>query len=240
MPKTILIASGKGGTGKTLTSINFSIALNYLDHKVLLIDGNINKPNLGLHLNMSAERSLHTASEKKLRPIDLIQKHPSGIDLILGSPHLEHFDKKDYKSYRDAIKHIKKNLSYYDYIVIDSGPNFSDEFFHSANIADESIIVSETDPISLHEAEKTIQLCDDENASTVGVILNHKRMHLKRADKEQIEIRLKRPIIGVLPHDHHVLKSIEINHPMMCSYPDSPLSKAIMDIGKTYSYWNSK
>lgn len=51
MSKIIVITSGKGGVGKTTTAINLGAALNYFGEDVLIIDGNLSTPNIGIHLN---------------------------------------------------------------------------------------------------------------------------------------------------------------------------------------------
>ena len=47
MSKIIVIASGKGGVGKTTTAINLAAAMNYFGRDVLVIDGNLSTPNVG-------------------------------------------------------------------------------------------------------------------------------------------------------------------------------------------------
>jgi MinD-like ATPase involved in chromosome partitioning or flagellar assembly len=51
MKKIIVITSGKGGVGKTTTAINLGAAINYFGRNVLVIDGNLTTPNVGIHLN---------------------------------------------------------------------------------------------------------------------------------------------------------------------------------------------
>ena len=52
MGKSIGILSLKGGVGKTSVVVALGDALAHLGKKVLLIDGNLSAPNLGMHLNI--------------------------------------------------------------------------------------------------------------------------------------------------------------------------------------------
>lgn len=238
MPKTIIIASGKGGTGKTLASINLSIALSYLDHKVLLIDGNMTKPNLFFHFEMAKEKTIHDVYKKNNHPREIISTHPSGLNLIFGSPHIEDIEHIDQTIFKKMVNYFQKNLLDHEFIFIDTCSNYTEEFYNTANIADEAIIITLPDKVSLHEAKKTIQICDDEGASVTGIIINgNQDLDIKTID--HIQHQLGRPILGVLPHDKNVHKSIQIGHPVLCSYPNSEISKAFLEIGKKFSILNS-
>ena len=50
MTRFIAIASGKGGTGKTTTAINLGTAMTEFGREVIVLDANVSKPNVSLHL----------------------------------------------------------------------------------------------------------------------------------------------------------------------------------------------
>ena len=50
MARIIVINSGKGGVGKTTTAINLGVALNKMGQEVIIVDANLNTPNIGLQL----------------------------------------------------------------------------------------------------------------------------------------------------------------------------------------------
>ena len=53
MGKLIVVSSGKGGVGKTTTSVNLSAALAKQGKNVILVDANLTTPNVGLHLGLT-------------------------------------------------------------------------------------------------------------------------------------------------------------------------------------------
>jgi len=239
MAKTIVIASGKGGTGKTLVSINFALALNYLNHKVCLIDGNIKKPNIMHHLKMPKKHTIHDICKKNSDPMDTLHWHPSGMQVIFGSNKIDDLDNIDYEKFSKFLSFMKRKLKH-DFIILDSAPNYSSEFFYSANVADETIIVTHSDHISIDDAKKTISLAEDEGSSVVGVIVNGFAEKNRKIDISKIEQELRRPILGMIPHDNSVKKSIKMGHPVVCSFPASKISKSFVEIGKRFSGLNEK
>ncbi len=50
MTKYLVIASGKGGVGKTTSALNIGAALTDFGRDVIVVDANLSKPNIGLHL----------------------------------------------------------------------------------------------------------------------------------------------------------------------------------------------
>lgn len=239
MVKTIVIASGKGGTGKTLVSINFALALNYLNHKVCLIDGNIKKPNIMHHIKMRKDQTIHDIYKNHADPMDTLHWHPSGMHVIFGSSHIDDLDSIDYPKFSDFLNLMKTKLEH-DFIILDTAPNFALEFFHSASIADETIVVTHTDDISIEDTKKTIKLAEDEGSGVVGVIINGFSEKSRKIDEAAIEKRLNRPVLGIIPHDNIVKKSLKMGHPVVCSYPSSRISRSFINIGRRFSGLNEK
>ena len=52
-PQVIVLASGKGGTGKSTLSINISMALADLGKRVVILDANLELPSIATLLNIS-------------------------------------------------------------------------------------------------------------------------------------------------------------------------------------------
>src|SRR3989344_4661915 len=86
MTKYLVIASGKGGVGKTTLAINIGKALVDFGRDVIVVDGNVSKPNIGLHLGSTKLPStLHDVLKREKNIREAIYMHPSGIKVIPGS-----------------------------------------------------------------------------------------------------------------------------------------------------------
>ena len=48
MGKVYVIISGKGGVGKTTSTINLALCMNELGKEVIIVDANLTTPNVGL------------------------------------------------------------------------------------------------------------------------------------------------------------------------------------------------
>ena len=84
--KIIVITSGKGGVGKTSTAINLGAAMNYFGEDVLIIDGNLSTPNVGIHLGSpEVPINLNHVLMEKAEPFEAVYEHDSGIKIMPSS-----------------------------------------------------------------------------------------------------------------------------------------------------------
>jgi len=92
MGKVIVISSGKGGVGKTTTSVNLSTALSKQGKSVILVDGNLTTPNVGLHLGLTKfPVTLNDVMKGEAALTDSIYLHPLWLSLFAECLHLRAF-----------------------------------------------------------------------------------------------------------------------------------------------------
>jgi len=86
MTKFIAIMAGKGGTGKTTTSINLGAALSYFGKDVIVVDANLTTPNVGIHLGVPiVPIHLHHVLQGKNDISEAVYVHPAGPKIVPGS-----------------------------------------------------------------------------------------------------------------------------------------------------------
>ena len=140
MTKIIVIISGKGGVGKTTTAINLGASLNKLNKEVIIVDANLNTPNIGLQLGAPiVPVTLNHVLRGKADIEEAIYEHSSGTKIVPSSLSINELTKFNTKK----IPEIARKLSELcDYVIIDSAAGFGDEVLSSLEAADEIIIVT--------------------------------------------------------------------------------------------------
>ena len=140
MKKVIVITSGKGGVGKTCTAINLGAAMNYFGENVLIVDGNLSTPNLGIHLNSpEVPINLNQVLQEKADVFEAVYEHESGIKIIPSSLSIKELKKIKPAKIKDFKKDFKKISNY---IIVDSAATLGDEAKSMIEMADELIIVT--------------------------------------------------------------------------------------------------
>ena len=86
MNKIIVINSGKGGVGKTVSAVNLGAAINYFNKDVLVIDGNLTTTNVGIQLGSpEVPINLNHVLLGKAEAFEAVYEHESGIKIIPSS-----------------------------------------------------------------------------------------------------------------------------------------------------------
>src|SRR3990167_1133601 len=118
MSKLITITSGKGGVGKTTTSINLAAALNSFGKNVIIVDANLTTPNVGLHLGAPiVPISLNHVLLGKADISDAIYEHESGTKIVPSSLSVRELSRLNHSKLKDVGKKLRKLA---DFVIYDS------------------------------------------------------------------------------------------------------------------------
>jgi len=217
MGKTIGVVSLKGGVGKTSVVASLGSALSEFGKKILLIDGNLSSPSLGLHLNIiDLEKTLHHVLNRTANTKEAIYKHEDGFHIIPASI----FNKTEVNplKLKDKIKSLKRS---YDIILIDSSPSLNEETLAVMLASDEIFVVTTPDHPTLSATIKAIKLAKQRGTPISGLILN--KVHNKNFEipLKDVEETLEVPVLAVIPYDINVLKSLSNMKPYTSYKPKS-------------------
>ncbi len=202
MGKVIGILSLKGGVGKTSTVTSLGHALSKFDKKVLLVDGNLSAPNLGIHLNvLEPEITLSSVLKGEAHPREAISQLEN-FDIIPSS--LYNRSLINPLKLRDKLSSLKRS---YDVILLDSPPSINEETIGVINASDEIFIITTPDYSSISTALKTARNLKQRGAPLTGLIVNKSYKRNFEIPLNHIEETIDVPIMAVLPHDVNVLKA---------------------------------
>lgn len=207
MAKIILIASGKGGTGKTSTCSHLSVALASEGKKVLAIDTDSGFKGLDITLGLS-EKVVFNFSDilSKTTTIDkAVVSFNENLDL-LSAPLTP-------LSTEYTISHIAKLIdsvyNVYDYILIDCSAGYSYETELFAKISQTAIVVATPDMTSLRGAENIARELEQLGLSNAFLILNRVRPRLiLKSLASNIDDAIDAthlPLLGIIPEDEKVI-----------------------------------
>ena len=220
MAEVIGILSLKGGVGKTSSTISLGKAISKFGKKVLVIDGNLSSPCIGIHLNViHKDNHLHNVLANKISPTDAIVERED-FDLIISD--LFSRTKVNPLKLKDKIRYLKRK---YDFIIIDSSPALNEETLGVMIASDKLIIVTTPDAPTLGTTIKAVKDAKQRGVQISGIILNKVYNKDFEIDINDIEELIEVPVVAVIPHDPHFVKATSEFKPYVSINPKSEASE---------------
>jgi septum site-determining protein MinD len=233
MTKFVAIASGKGGVGKTTTTLNLGQSLVKLGKKVVLLDANLVTPNLAIHLGfMNPKSTLNQFLRKEKNLKEIIYLHESGLSLIPSSPSFREFQKTSIENLNKIFDQLNNTT---DFVLIDSPSGLGYEVSHILKHCDELLVIATPTLSSVMDALKTIKLAKAHDTIIAGVIINMSNNDRYELKKEEIENILGYPILGTVHYDNKFRKSLHKQLPLAHLYPWSRSAREFRRIAEQIS-----
>lgn len=228
MQKIIVITSGKGGVGKTTTAINLGAAMNYFGKDVLIVDGNLSTPNIGIHLNSpEVPINLNHVLLGKADVFESVYEHESGIKIIPSSLSINELRKikpEKIKSFKGDFEKVA------DCVIIDSAAGLGNEAISAIDLADGLIIVTNPEVPAITDALKTIKIAEQMKKPVLGVIVTRVKRNDIEMQPDSVKEMLESPILGMVPEDILVQKSLSLKDAVVHTHPKSKSARAYKEI----------
>ena len=211
-----LVMSGKGGVGKSSTSVNLSIALSKRKFKVGLMDVDLHGPDIPKMLGLKDLPEVN--QNHKLNPMRY-SDNLTAISIEAFTP-----NKDDAIIWRgpmkfSAIRQFIADVEWgdLDYLIIDAPPGTGDEPLTVAQqIPDaKAVIVTTPQEVALADVRKSINFCKAVNMEVFGLIENMSGLTCPHCQKmidlfgtgggEKTALQMDIPFLGRIPMDPNVV-----------------------------------
>ena len=162
--EVIGIASGKGGVGKTTTSVNLAVALRQLGHSVMLFDADLGLANAQIALGARAEYNLghFLAGQKTMQEIMLTTRQ--GIKLIPGASGMQELAGLSQLQAASIVQSFGALTDDIDFLIVDVAAGISPSVLSFLAACQRRFIVVKDDPSSIADAYGTIKILSKEMA----------------------------------------------------------------------------
>ena len=228
MARVIVINSGKGGVGKTTTAINLGASLNKLGKEVIIIDANLNTPNIGLQLGAPiVPVTLNHVLNGKAEIEEAIYEHSSGTKIIPSSLSIKELTNFNTQKFPKIIKKLHPLC---DFVIVDSAAGFGEEVMAVLDISDEIIIVTNPEMPAVTDALKAVKVAREMGKNVNGVIVTRHKDAKYEMPLSSIKSMLETQIIGVIPEDKSVKEALNLRDAVAHTHPRSRVSRKYLEI----------
>lgn len=175
-PSVIAITSGKGGVGKTLTTVNLAVAARRLGQKVLIFDGDMGLANVDVVLGLSARYNIRDVLDGHAALKDIVVPGPLGISLIPSGSGVSSLTRLSYVQKQQILDQITALADGYDLLLIDTGAGIADSVIHFCQSADLTVVVTTPEPHAMTDAYAMIKvLAEEHGLKRLSLLVNQTR-----------------------------------------------------------------
>lgn len=242
LARVIAVTSGKGGVGKSNTSINLAIQFRKMGKKVIILDADFGLANIEIMFGAVPKHNLCDLIYQGKQITEIITWGPMEVGFISGGSGIAGMSNLS----RDYLSYIIQNLALLDtmadIIIVDTGAGISDAVLEFLVASGEILLVTTPEPTSITDSYSLLKALYrhprfDEEASKVKMIAN-------RVAKEEegeilfgklnavVERYLKIPMtyLGSIPEDTQLSRAVMQQMPVSIQNPGARSTAAYKKI----------
>lgn len=233
LARVITVTSGKGGVGKSNTSINLAIQFRKMGQRVIILDADFGLANIEIMFGTVPNHNLCDLIYKGKNIKEIITWGAGEVGFISGGSGIVGMANLS----RDYLTYIIQNLAQLDaiadIIIIDTGAGISDAVLEFLVASGEIILVTTPEPTSITDSYSLLKALNrhprfSREASQIKVIanrVNKAEEGLSLFNKLEIVVNryLKLPIsyLGCVPQDRMLEEAVMQQKPVSLSNPNA-------------------
>ncbi len=238
LARIITVTSGKGGVGKSNTSINLAIQMRRLGLRVIILDADFGLANIEIMFGTVPKHNLADLIYQGKNIKEIITWGPAEVGFISGGSGIVGLSNlsRDYLTY--IIQNLAELDAIADVVIIDTGAGISDAVLEFLVASGEILVVTTPEPTSITDSYSLLKALNrhprfSTEMSQIKVIAN-------RVDSDEegqtlfhklnsvVARYLKLPIsyLGAIPQDSQLSKAVMQQVPISIQNENAKSAKA--------------
>ena len=232
----ICVLGLKGGSGKTLTSVNLAVSLAQAGHSVAIMDLDLQFGDVALAMGLTPMRTIYdlvrsggSLDAGKLE--DFLMEHPSGARALLAPV------RPDQAAMITVpfLSEVQRLLGeMFEFVVIDTPPSFAPEVISAVDSSNDTLVVAMRDTLSLKNTKLGLETLErmDYDRRRVKILLNRANTNVG-IEREDVLAILGRDVDILIPSHRDITRSINQGEPI-AEARGSEAAKAFRALAESY------
>lgn len=229
----ITVFGAKGGLGKSTISANLAVNLAEKRKKVVLVDLDLQFGDINIFLDIEPKETIIELVQEVITPnIDSVRSymtvHSSGVHVLCAPRSPEYAELVSPERILSLLSLLR---SYYDYVIIDTAPSFSEVNMTAIESSSFIFFVTGLDISILKNSKLSISLLESlQQTDKVRVIVN-RSVDMSTITINDVQKIIGHPIWAKIPSDYKVsVNALNRGIPFVTGAPNSKLSQSINDL----------
>ena len=233
LARIITVTSGKGGVGKSNTSINLACQFKKMGQRVLILDADFGLANIEIMFGTVPKHNLCDLIYQGKSMQDIITWGPMDIVFISGGSGIAGLSNlsQDYLNY--IVQNLAELDAIADIVIIDTGAGISDAVLDFLVASGEILLVATPEPTSITDSYSLLKALNrhprfSREDSKIKVIANKvsgdiegEIMYNKIDTVASRYLKLPIEYLGAIPHDHHLEDAVMQQKPVSIYRPNA-------------------
>jgi pilus assembly protein CpaE len=232
----ICVLGLKGGSGKTLTSVNLAVSLAQAGRSVAIMDLDLQFGDIALAMGLTPMRTIYdlvrsggSLDAGKLE--DFLMEHPSGARALLAPV------RPDQAAMITVpfLQEVQRLLGeMFEFVVIDTPPSFAPEVISAVDSSNDVLVVAMRDTLALKNTKLGLETLErmDYDRRRVKILLNRANTNVG-IEREDVLAILGRDVDTLLPSHRDITRSINQGEPI-AEQRSSEAAKAFRALAQEY------
>ncbi len=239
--QVVCVASGKGGTGKTVVTTNLAAALSGAGLRVTLLDADMGLANAHMLMGVAPEHDVSAVLEGQKHMPEIAVECEGGAKLVAGGTGLAWLSELPFGKLKLLADEIALLEEESDLILVDLAAGIGPQVMRFLAAAHSIVLVTTPDPTALLDAYATIKsLCAAGVAGRVRIVVNRARDRqdaieaFKKIQAVAARQGLSADIsfFGWVPHHWFVQESVAWRRPVVLAHPRSAVAQRIFAVAE--------
>lgn len=238
LARIITVTSGKGGVGKSNTSINLALSFKKLGKRVIILDADFGLANIEIMFGTVPKHNLSDLIYQGKNITEVITWGPGDVGFISGGSGIAGMSNLDRANLVYIIQNLAQLDALTDIIIIDTGAGISDAVLEFLVASGEILLVTTPEPTSITDSYSLIKALNRQprfsrDNSKVKVIANRV---MSENDGETLFKKLNAVVnrylglpieyLGSVPQDQMLANAVMQQKPVTLAHPTAKSAKA--------------
>lgn len=240
--RVITVTSGKGGVGKSNTSINLAIQFRKMGQRVIILDADFGLANIEVMFGTVPKHNLADLIYQGMNIKDIITWGPNEVGFISGGSGIAGMSNLNHENLSYIVQNLAQLDAITDIIIVDTGAGISDAVLEFLVASGEILLVTTPEPTSITDSYSLLKALSrhsrfSQENSQVKVIANkvenrEEGQALFNKLNAVVARYLKLPLtyLGAVPEDQALSRAVMQQMPVSIQTPTAKSALAYEEI----------